>query len=168
MYPKHHEEVALIDAPREEVFAFVDDQSKLSSHMSKRSWMMGGGVMTIETDAMQGKAVGSHLQLAGSIWGLQLQVKEIVTERIPPQRKVWETIGVPRLLVIGPYQMGVDIEPQGLSSQLRVFINYALPTTGVGHWLGLALGRSYAKWCTSRMARDAAQHFRQRKNGPDH
>jgi hypothetical protein len=131
--------------------------------MSKRSWMMGGGSMTIETDAMHGQAVGSQLRLKGTVWGLRLWLEEVVTERIPPRRKVWETVGRPRLLVIGSYQMGFDIVPAGRGSSLKVFIDYALPTAWFGRWLGLVFARSYANWCTTRMSHDAAQHFRQRE-----
>ncbi len=160
MYPNRYECITLVDAPCEAVFAFVDDQSKLSSHMSKRSWMMGGGAMTIATDSMQGKSVGSKMELAGVVWGLKLHLAEVVTERTPPVRKVWETIDIPRLLVIGSYQMGADIEPCAGGSQLRVFINYALPATWPERWFGLVFGRSYAKWCVVRMAHDAAEYFR--------
>lgn len=127
--------------------------------------MMGGGSMTLETDAMHGRAVGSHLKLMGVVWGLHLWLEEVVTERIPPRRKVWETVGSPRLVVIGSYQMGFDIEGAERGSRLTVFIDYALPASGFGRWLGLVLGRSYANWCTTRMSHDAAEHFRQREAG---
>jgi hypothetical protein len=53
----------LIPAPPEQVFAFVDDHSRFSSHMSQSSWMMGGGRMSIELDEAKGQAVGSHIRL---------------------------------------------------------------------------------------------------------
>jgi hypothetical protein len=160
VFPNHHEDIVSVQASPEAVFAFVDDHSKLSSHMGKRAWMMGGGAMVLTTDAMHGQAVGSKLELAGSAWGLRLRVAELVTVREPPWRKVWETIGTPRLLVIGPYRMGVEVERRDAMTQLRVFIDYALPAAGFGRWLGRRLARRYASWCTSAMARDAAAHFR--------
>ena len=152
-------------APAEEVFAFVDDHSKLSSHMSRRSWMMGGGAMSIETDAMGGRAVGSKIRLSGSVLGVLLSVEEVVIERLPPHRKMWRTCGEPKLLVIGAYQMGVDVEPRGKESLLRVFIDYAYPTRGIWRLLGSLFAVSYAKWCTGRMAHDAAEHFRTKGEG---
>ena len=162
MYPYHHESTVLVAAPAEEVFAFVDDHSKLSSHMSQSSWMMGGGSMSIETDAKDGKAVGSWIKLSGSVWGVALSVEEVVTERLPPQRKAWRTVGEPRLLVVGAYQMGVEIEPRGLSSLLRVFIDYAYPAKGIWRWIGSLVAASYAKWCTGRMTCDTTEHFRKK------
>jgi polyketide cyclase/dehydrase/lipid transport protein len=160
MYQFHHESTVLVAAHCDDIFAFVDDHSKLSSHMSQRSWMMGGGTMSIEMDAKHGRAVGSTIRLSGSVLGVKLSVEETVTERLPPQRKTWRTVGEPRLLVIGAYQMGVEIEPRGESSLLRVFIDYTYPTKRVQRWIGGLFAASYAKWCTDRMARDAAEHFR--------
>jgi len=77
------------------------------------------------------------------------------SDRTPPLRKVWEIVGSPRLLVIGSYQMGFDIEARGPASFLRVFIDYEIPTTPLG-WL---FGRYYARWCTKSMVAAAAQHF---------
>lgn len=160
VYQYHHESKALVAAPSDEVFAFVDDHTKLSSHMSKRSWMMGGGTMQIETDALGAKAVGSTIRLSGSVFGVRLSVEEVVTERLPPRRKTWRTTGEPKLLIIGAYQMGVEIEPQGQSSLLRVFIDYSYPTGGMGRSIGALLAGSYARWCTGRMAGDVMKHFR--------
>ena len=104
MHAHRYESIAVVRAAPAELFAFADDHSRLSSHMSKSSWMMGGGSMSIETDSGGGKAVGSKLTLRGVVFGLQLQVEERVTERIPPYRKVWATEGKPKLVVVGPYQ----------------------------------------------------------------
>jgi hypothetical protein len=127
--------------------------------MSKRSWMMAGSRMSIDMDDAQGRSIGSRIRLSGTVLGLKLWVDEIVTERIPPMRKVWGTTAPPRLLIIGSYQMGYSIEQQGPLSQLVVFIDYALPGGFVTHWLGFMFGRVYAQWCTSSMANDAAAHF---------
>jgi hypothetical protein len=120
---------------------------------------MGGGRMKIELDKTQGKEVGSRIRLSGRMMGFALFVEEIVTERMPPHRKIWETIGTPRLLVIGPYRMGFEILPRVSGSVLRVFIDYNFPNDWSVRWLGWLLGRYYAKWCTRTMADDAVRHF---------
>ena len=56
---RHKEGSVLIAASPEIVFAYVDDHSRLSSHMNESSWMMGGGGMSLELDAAKGQAVGS-------------------------------------------------------------------------------------------------------------
>ena len=127
--------------------------------MSESSWQMGGGKMTYEFDKDLGRQVGSRIRMAGRMLGIQLSLEEIVTERIPPRRKVWETVGEPRLLVIGGYRMGCEISPHPSGSLLRVFIEYSLPEKAPLRWLGLLFGRYYAKWCTQQMVDDAVRHF---------
>lgn len=158
-YPYVQETRVEIHAPAHDVFDFVDDHSRLSSHMSQRSWMMGGGAMALETDAGHAKVVGSRLKLHGTVFGLRLSVDEVVTERVPPFRKTWDTIGEPALLVIGPYRMGVEVDDRGSSSRLRVWIEYSLPSGLPSRWLGFLFGRLYAGWCTRRMANDTLRHF---------
>jgi hypothetical protein len=150
---------ASVRAGAEAVFAYLDDHARLARHMGERSWMMGGGRMALEFDADRGQAVGSCLRLSGRAFGFALSLREVVTERVPPTRKVWETVGEPRLLVIGAYRMGFAITPQGDTSHLRVFIDYALPSRGSARWLGRVLGAGYARWCTRRMVEDAVAHF---------
>ena len=115
--------------------------------------------MRVEVDAGLGQKVGSRIRLAGRVLGIELSVEEVVTERNPPFRKVWETTGSPRLLVIGDYRMGFELSPRGSESTLRVFIDYALPESAPAHWLGRLFGRYYAKWCTQQMVDGAVKHF---------
>ena len=156
---RHREFAALIDASPHEVFAFVDDHARFSSHMSKSSWMMGGGRMSIDLDAPKGQAVGSHIRLSGIVFGIRLSLDEVVTRRRPPTDKVWETVGAPRLMVIGSYTMGIQVTPESDGSRLRVFIDYNLPTGWATHWLGFLFGGLYARWCVQQMITGASKHF---------
>jgi hypothetical protein len=103
--------------------------------------------------------VGSRIRLSGRVLGVELSVEEVVVERNPPHRKVWETTGTPKLLVFGHYRMGFELSPQGSRSMLRVFIDYAVPEGGLSRWLGRVFGRAYARWCTQQMVDDAVRHF---------
>jgi hypothetical protein len=116
---------------------------------------------TIETvlDAQHGRSIGSHIVLRGRVLGIQLYLDEIVIVREPPLAKTWETIGEPRLLVIGPYRMGFNLTPDGSNAKLRVTIDYDLPSKGLSRLLGRLFGRSYAKWCTRQMAQDTQHAF---------
>ena len=156
---RHDESVIDLPARDDDVFAHLDDHSRLSGHMSQSSWMMLGSRMELHVDEGKGQRVGSVIRLDGKVLGLSLHVEEAVIERTPPSKKVWETIGDPSLLVIGPYRMGFEIKPDRQRSTLRVFIDYDLPRTGLGRWLGPLLGPLYAQWCTRQMAQDAKAHF---------
>lgn len=150
---------ATVPAWPEELFAFLDDQASLGGHMEKPSVMMLGGSMRYVLDTARGQAVGSVSRMEGKVLGLTLSVAEEVVVRDPPRRKVWRTIGTPRLLIIGFYAMGFEIEPGEAGSRLRVFIDYELPADVFGRLLGRALARLYARWCVRRMAHDAAARF---------
>ena len=158
--PRHYEGKVLIGAPIEDVFSHIDDHSRLSSHMNRSSWMMGGGRMDIQVDEGHGQQIGSKIRLTGTVCGLRLSVEEIVTERAVPYHKTWETIGQPRLLIIGHYQMGFALARDSDGSMLRVFINYALPERGWGRWLGIIFANYYARWCTGKMLNDTVRDFR--------
>lgn len=148
--PCHYESSAAIRAPADRVFEYVDNHVSLSAHMGKPSWKTAWSRMEISLDENQGKCVGSHIRLTGQVLGIRLAVEEVVTERNPPHRKVWETVDSPRLLVMGHYRMGFEITPQGDASLLRVFIDYALPDTVPARWLGYLLGQYYAKCACGR------------------
>ena len=143
----------------EQVFPHIDDHTRLSSHMSESSWKMGSGRMKVEVDAGLGQKVGSRIRLAGRAFGIELSLEEVVTDRSPPFRKVWETTGSPRLLVIGHYRMGFELSPKGRESLLRVFIDYALPESASSRWLGRLFGKYYARWCTQQMVDDTVRNF---------
>ena len=159
LFPFHSERTRIVTASADAVFSHLDDHNRLAGHMSQSSWLMAGSRMTIEIDAAKGRSTGSHIHLRGLVLGIPIQVEEVVTEHEPPFRKAWETIGVPKLLVIGHYKMGFEIRPQDASSLLRVFIDYDLPERWLTRLLGRLLGSFYARWCTESMAKDAAAYF---------
>ena len=124
--------------------------------------MMFGSKMKIEIDPEEGRAVGSKVRMSGEVLGMHMELEEVVVEREPPVRKAWKTLDA-KLLVIGNYRLGFEIEPKGLLSTVQVFIDYDLPATSPGRWLGRLFGHMYARWCTERMAADARRHFAQRE-----
>ena len=157
--PLQHESTALVHAPVDEVFAYPDDPNALAAHMSESSMMMMGSRMSVDVDADGGRAVGSKIRMQGRMMGIPLSLEEVVTERQVPRRKVWQTIGMPNLLIMAHYRMGFELMPSGDSSMVRVFIDYSLPTSLPGSWLGRLLGGVYARWCTKQMADGAVRHF---------
>lgn len=154
---RHFEDCSVINARAEDVFAYMDDYSHLSSHMNKSSWMMGGGRMDTSFDDWNGQRVGSHIRMSGRAFGIKLFLKEVVTRREPPLIKIWETVGDVRLLIIGHYRMGIEVKPQEGVSSLRVYIDYDLPLTNA--WLGRLFSAIYAKWCVQQMIKGTRYHF---------
>ena len=145
-----------VAASPERLFAFLDDPVHLGAHMQRRNWQTAGMRMAYQLDGHRGQAIGSHIVLRGRFLGLELRVEQVVTERNPPRRKAWETVGPVKLVVIGPYRMEVDIEPVG-AERSRLSVRIACePAPRCPLWLT----RLYARWCVRRMAFDAAKNFR--------
>lgn len=158
-FSQHLEKSSLVNADVTSVFDFIDNHMQFSSHMNKSSWMMGGGKMTTEVDEGKGQKVGSHIKMSGRIMGFNLFLDEVVTERSRPTRKVCKTVGNPNLLVIGNYQMGVELAPENNNTNLTVFIDYDLPGNAA-KILGVLFGEMYASWCVNQMLNGVVYHFK--------
>lgn len=154
---RNYKKSLLVNTCQKDIFSYADDHSKFSSHMNKSSWMMGGGKMKTSVDEGRGQKVGSHIRMEGKVLGIKLFLDEVIIEHETPRRKVWKTVGNPKLLVIGHYQLGFEIEPRDSKSLFTVFINYDLPEKNT--WLGELFGNIYAKWCVSQMINSARDHF---------
>lgn len=139
-YERKYSRAVTLDASADEVFAFADDFTRLSSHMGQSSAMMMGSSMQTSFDERRGQAVGSHVRMTGKMLGIELFLDEVVREREPPRHKAWETVGTPRLLIIGGYRLGFDITSIGQRSVLQVFIGYNLPTEPAQRLLGRLFG----------------------------
>lgn len=157
-FPLHYESTVTLAVPPKVAFSYLDDFRKLSAHMEKPSAMMMGSKMAISTDALDGRAPGSKVHMEGRMCGMALSLDEVVMEREPPFTKAWQTTDA-KLLVIGQYRLGFALSPSGEGSRLRVFIDYDIPQQGVSRWLGKLFGKTYARWCTEQMVRDAAAEF---------
>jgi len=81
----------------------------------------------------------------GRAFGMLFFLDEVVTEREMPRRKVWETVGEPRLLVIGPYRMGFEITPSDSGVLLHVSIDYELPSHGISARSSTGIPRIFSK-----------------------
>lgn len=159
-YSKHYEATVLVNAKPEAVFAYADDHTNLSSHMSQSSWMMGGRSMKTELDEGGGKRVGSHIRMSGRIFGVNLFLDEAIIQREPPYRKSWETVGDINLFVIDHYTLGYEILLSGDVSNFKVYIDYNLPKSWKTLWLGLLFGGVYSKWCVNQIISGVRDHFR--------
>ena len=159
----HAECRAQVQGSAGRVFEHLDDHARLAAHMNQRSWRTGWSRMALSLDEQAGRALGSRIHLEGRVLGVQLSLEEVVIEHTPPVRKVWATVGKPRLLVIGHYRLGFELTPVSgadvASASLTVFIDYALPERGLSWLLGRMFGGWYARWCTQRMVTDAQAAF---------
>jgi hypothetical protein len=161
-YARHHERSARLDAAPAEVFALLDDHRRLAAHMERPSPMMAGASMKLELDARQGRGLFARIRMSGRVFGLALELDEEVVEHEVPRRKLLRTLGEPRLLVVGPYQLGFKLQPEAGATRVRMWIDFDLPARGIGRWLGRLFGGVYARWCLAQMLEPALQRFGRR------
>ena len=105
-----------------------------------------------------GRSVGSLIRLAGRAFGIPLHVLAEVSNRVEGQLKEWKTIGEPRLVVFGPYQMSVRLEPAENETDVEIDLLYFPPKSRSGRLLFAAFGHWYARWCVRMIAEDL-RHF---------
>lgn len=82
----HEASAALVHAPVDQVFAYLDDPRALAAHMGESSLMMMGSRMSINVDADGGRVVGSKISMHGRMMGIPLSLEEVITERQVPAR----------------------------------------------------------------------------------
>lgn len=155
----HLEESATLPVDPPAAFGFLDDFEALGAHMMRGSWMMAGSSMRYELDEARGKEVGAFVRMHGSFLGMSLQIDECVLERRPPQAKVWETVGRPRMIVMDAYRMGFELVPSAGGTIVSVFIDYAKPGRGIRRWLAGLAAERYARWCVHGMIAAAIARF---------
>jgi hypothetical protein len=152
---RHLAEVVFIGAAPHAVFAYLDDFQNLGGHMSQRSMAMMGSRLRLERVSEHATGVGARYRWHGRILGLPVDLTEVVTEWRLDQRKSWQTVGAPRLIVMAGYRMGFSVVPGDGGSLLTIEIEYDIPRSPIGRLLSWLLGDAYARWCLRRMGRDA-------------
>lgn len=141
-----HEELRLeLRGAPAPLFEYLDDPCHLSDHMQRRGPALAGGAMKLVADPHRG--LGSGWRLKGRVVGLTLQADVQVTEYQPPWRKTWQTVAEPRLLVMGAYRMGFELQSQAAPTvSLRLWLDFE--PTRRGRWVA----RAYARCCLREMA----------------
>ena len=97
--------------------------------------------------------------MTGRMLGVDHSLEEVAREREPPRHKEWETIGSPRLLVIGSYRLGLEVASVGIRAEVRVFIGYNHPSSPGEGFLGRFFGPVYARWFVRQMVDGARAQF---------
>lgn len=155
----HYEQSMDVNATADELFNFADDHNNFASHMNQSSMMMGGGSMKTELDTQGGKAVGSHIKMYGSAFGINIFLDEVITIHEPPKHKEWQTVGDLKILVIGHYKLGFHIEPTAQGSKFTVYIDYDQPKSLGSKILYTFFSKMYANWCVMQMINGVKNHF---------
>jgi hypothetical protein len=123
--------------------------------MSRPSLAMLGSALHTEQLSPNPTGPGATYRSHGRVLGLRVDFTARVTRWLPDTEKVWQTIGDPRLIVLGSFEMQLTIKPEAGGSRLVTGIDYTLPKSRAGRLLGRLLSRPYSRWCLHRICRDA-------------
>ena len=110
----HDESTALVHAPTDRVFAYLDDPKSLSAHMGESSIMMIGSRMSVEVDAGGGRALVHQAdgRRCSQIFrpNLQDQTRPIARRQLLRGR-LWKWLGLLETFLYGIY-VGLVFAPQ--------------------------------------------------------
>jgi len=154
---KTFQETVLIDAPPHDVFMFMDDITHSGMHMSKRSMAMMGGRLNLELLSPNSTGPDVSYRWRGRAMGLPIDFTVVVTKWIEGKERIWETIGDPKVIVIGWFQMFLNLTQTDGKTSATLGITYDQPRGLLGKLLCVLLGPWYAKWCLHSMLEDAAR-----------
>jgi hypothetical protein len=149
------EETAVVRAAATTVFAWLDEPRNTGFHMNRPSLAMLGGALRLERVSAQTRGVGATYRSWGRVLGLPIDFTTAVTQWVPGREKTWRTVGKPRLIVLGDFQMRFSLASRDGGTNVMMAIDYSLPTRGIGRLVGAVLAAPYARWCLRRMVRDA-------------
>jgi len=148
-----------IQAPPEKVFAFMDDLSKTGMHMSQSSMMMMGSKLTLEQLEGPSKGVGATFHWSGKVMGMPIDITETVTKWIENKEKVWETIGSPKIIILGWYRMILKIESVKKGTLTSLEIEYTKPNGWFYKIMSFLFSGWYSRWCLNNMLNDTKNHL---------
>jgi hypothetical protein len=144
-----------IAAPPAVVFRYVDDIRNTGWHMTHSSMPMMGGKLALEILSPNPTGVGATYRWHGTVLGLALDFIETVTEWDEAKRRVWHTVGFPRLFILAGYEMSLVVQPAGDGALLTFAIVYDLPRQPFWRLAGWLLAGVYCRWCLNSMCRGA-------------
>ncbi len=147
----------IIEAPADEVFAFMDNIENMGMHMTKPNVAMMGSRLRVEWLSLNKTGAGAKYRWKGNIMGMKINFIVEVTRWIAGREKVWETIGPSKLIVLSWFRMYLILSPlDKTTTQTELGIDYTIPK---GNILGFFLAGTYAAWCVNSMLKDLQIHF---------
>lgn len=147
----------MYQASREQVFDCIDDLGVTGMHMTKSSMPMMGGKMQLEFLSPHKTGLHTKYRWRGKVLWWKMDFTVDVTKWIRGREKVWETVGMAKLILYSWFRMNLNVEPMPNESESIAYlsISYEKPNGFFNKILCLLLGDWYCKWCLKNMLSDA-------------
>ena len=94
----------IIHSPPEKIFAYMDQVGNTGMHMMKNSGMMMGSKLNLQQVSENALGINSKYRRTGSILGYPMDFIVVTTKWIEGKEKVWETVGIARMMILRWYQ----------------------------------------------------------------
>jgi hypothetical protein len=153
----------VINAPVEEVFAYMDNIGNTGMHMMKNSSMMMGSKLQLEQLSENAIGQNATFRWYGKMLWLKMDFTVVVTNWIKDQKKTWETVGVASMIILGWYRMELILTPKENTTNAELSIQYTKPEGFFYMMLSLLLSSFYANWCLANMLNDSKRHCESHK-----
>ena len=152
---KTRSKTILIHSEARSVFLYMDNIGNTGMHMTKSSMPMMGSNLKLEQLSENPTGLNSKFRWSGKIMGFSMDFTVIVTRWIKDSEKVWETIGVAKMIILSWYRMRLFLVPEGTNTRAELSIAYTLPKNMFFKILAFFLAPWYARWCLNNMLQDS-------------
>ncbi len=156
---KTFQKTIIINATPQSVFEFMDDVRNSGMHMSKDSKAMMGTHLELQLLSKNFSGPETSYRYIGKVMGMTIDFTVVVTRWIQNMEKIWETIGHPKVIVIGWFRMFLKLTPKNGNTSVELGISYEKPKSFFGKILCFFFGSWYAKWCLKNMLNDAKKNL---------
>ena len=141
----------------EKVFSYMDNLGNTGMHMMQSSSMMMGSKLKLELLSENATGLNAKFRWYGNMMGIKMDFTVDVTKWIKDKEKVWETVGDAKMIILGWYQMRLQLTPITEGTKAELSIAYTYPKKILGKILTFFLAQWYANWCLKSMLSNSKQ-----------
>jgi len=142
----------------------MDDIGNTGMHMQESSAMMMGRQLKLESLSENRTGLNSKFRWFGEMLGFTMDFTVKVTKWIKDKEKIWETVGVSKMIILSWYQMHLVLSPYGQNTKVELSITYTKPLNFFFGIIALFLAPWYADWCLKNMLNDSKKNIESSSN----
>ena len=152
---KTKSKLVFIHSSPDKVFAYMDNIGNTGMHMMKSSMPMMGSKLQLQQLSSNNVGPDVKFRWFGKMLGFTMDFTVIVTKWIQSEEKIWETIGVAKMIILSWYRMHLLLTPIDESTKVELSIDYENPKNLFFGFIAFFLAPLYAKWCLGNMLHDS-------------
>lgn len=142
------------NASPEQVFHVLDDMGVTGTHMTSSSAMMMGSKLHLQYLTSHHTGLNSSYRWTGKMMGLPMDFTVKVVKWESAKEKVWETIGLTKLIIYSWYRMALQLTKVSNGTEAELSITYEKPQGFFNRILCFLFADWYCRWCLRKMLGD--------------